>query len=1079
MLILFSFSQAQVNSGEYPQIIVSGQYSALVKNTGINGIGRWHESTGVWEQFDRSPQSTGRINYMTPNGTTLYIGGSFTTVGGNSSMYNIVAFDTIKQTFQPLCGGTAGEVNWISIQGPRVYVAGSFSSVTNCDGTMVWAQNIAIFSTESNTWGYLQKGIIPGVINTIHVIEQDSNPWVCAAGIGMEGSFIQIYSNSTWSTIDMSYGDTEFYNDYSVVTVDHVTRDIYVGGHFETIRGKTVNHVAVYNQSKKEWASLAQGIISSDGFAQVHTLVLYRRPNGDLNLIVGGHFSSVGEIAYISASNIALWDGSTWNSLGNGISGNDHVTCRDVQAAVHDISLADETIYVSGRFTRAGSYPAANIAAFNLSSSEWIHIRNESAFVDSVIYSNAVVRDSVYVIGIVQKEFANSEFSTGLAILGSFNRTSFQWNILTVNPLFGFLNFGEIHCVVENGTDLYVGGQFITAGGMVMHNVAKWNGKEWISLDIGINDGVIYSMDIHGSDLYVGGRFNLTSHGKDLFGVARWNDQDKKWSSLGDGLIPNCDYNDSVNAIMAFDDLLFVAGSFRGVSPLKEESANIACWNMTSQEWVAMDGGVPNGIIYSLLINDTFLYVGGRFQLENPMKNGWNVAIWSMDSPGWLPHAGVKLTSSMSTYAIYDMVMMGPYLVVGGVFDTANGDTVNNLAVQIQLEDWTNVGLGVTKDPSAGLASVNALAYDDATKSLFVGGVFDNAGRHDGVNNLAQFNTESKTWTELGTIAQWQGPVYGLTLVVGAQDLVSADHGLSVRELVMISLGVGVLVAIVVGSSAIFILKIRRRRDYAEIPIYHKKRISIKDLADNTAVKQIEPKDIQIGIRLATGASGEVSKGVWNGKIVAVKRVYSSSIAVDDIQMSSEFMQDFLNEIQLMSGLQHDNVLKFFGASITKGDEIFLVIEYMEHGSLRDLLLRTEGQMDRKLKLRLAIDAASGMEYLHSRNPVIIHRDLKSSNLLIDKKWRCKVADFGVSRIKPFLTQTMTTVGTPAYMAPEVILKNEYSEKVDVYSFGIVLNEIDTGQPPYGDSTLFPQQVMYAVAHEGIFKLKIQVEKRS
>jgi serine/threonine protein kinase len=96
--------------------------------------------------------------------------------------------------------------------------------------------------------------------------------------------------------------------------------------------------------------------------------------------------------------------------------------------------------------------------------------------------------------------------------------------------------------------------------------------------------------------------------------------------------------------------------------------------------------------------------------------------------------------------------------------------------------------------------------------------------------------------------------------------------------------------------------------------------------------------------------------------------------------------------INFNSTLDDENILKFLGACITENNEILLVMEYMERGSLRDVLNKTEGKIDWKLKIRLCIDAAKGMEYLHNCKPPLIHRDIKSSNLLIDKKWRCKVA---------------------------------------------------------------------------------------
>jgi len=274
--------------------------------------------------------------------------------------------------------------------------------------------------------------------------------------------------------------------------------------------------------------------------------------------------------------------------------------------------------------------------------------------------------------------------------------------------------------------------------------------------------------------------------------------------------------------------------------------------------------------------------------------------------------------------------------------------------------------------------------------------------------------------------------------------------------------GAVLIIGVVIGAFAI--IRLRKRRSlYIEIPQYSSvKKLSLRDLANDAAIKQIDTSEIQMGPRLALGAS-EVLKGTWKGKEIALKRM-----AFGQSQMTEKFMDDFLYEIKIMSTLDHQNVLKFLGASITPTGEVFLVAEFMEHGSIKELLSNTDGKIDWKLKIRLAVDAARGMQYLHSCNPPIIHRDLKNSNLLIDKKWRCKIADFGISRIKPTNTQSMTLVGTPAYMAPEVISQNKYTEKSDCYSFGVVLCELYSGKAPYADMNLFPQQVMYAVVQEGL-----------
>jgi len=104
-------------------------------------------------------------------------------------------------------------------------------------------------------------------------------------------------------------------------------------------------------------------------------------------------------------------------------------------------------------------------------------------------------------------------------------------------------------------------------------------------------------------------------------------------------------------------------------------------------------------------------------------------------------------------------------------------------------------------------------------------------------------------------------------------------------------------------------------------------------------------------------------------------------------------------------------------------------------------------KFDLKLITQMLIDAAKGTEYLHQYDPTIIHRDLKTQNLLVDEFWRVKVCDFGLSRIKA--SETMSRLGTLHYSAPEVLRGDRYTEKADVYSFGIVMWEMLTFSIPY------------------------------
>lgn len=118
----------------------------------------------------------------------------------------------------------------------------------------------------------------------------------------------------------------------------------------------------------------------------------------------------------------------------------------------------------------------------------------------------------------------------------------------------------------------------------------------------------------------------------------------------------------------------------------------------------------------------------------------------------------------------------------------------------------------------------------------------------------------------------------------------------------------------------------------------------------------------------------------------------------------------------------------------------------MEEGSIKDFAAR-HSNLSWEQRIDLLIGGARGLAHLHDNN--LIHRDIKPHNMLVNRSFDCKVADFGISTVIPAHTRTMTCVGTPVYMAPEVLQREKYSAKADVYSFGILALELITGLRPY------------------------------
>jgi serine/threonine protein kinase len=169
-------------------------------------------------------------------------------------------------------------------------------------------------------------------------------------------------------------------------------------------------------------------------------------------------------------------------------------------------------------------------------------------------------------------------------------------------------------------------------------------------------------------------------------------------------------------------------------------------------------------------------------------------------------------------------------------------------------------------------------------------------------------------------------------------------------------------------------------------------------------------------------------------------------------------------QVGIMARLRHPNVVLFMGA-VTRPNQLAIVTQFMPRGSLFRLLHRARPELDARRRLNMATDIARGMHYLHSCRPTIVHRDLKSPNLLVDRDWTVKVCDFGLSRVKSatFLT-SKSHGGTPEWMAPEMLRNEQSDEKCDVYSYGVVLYEIITGREPW--QGMNPMQVVGAVGFQ-------------
>ena len=231
--------------------------------------------------------------------------------------------------------------------------------------------------------------------------------------------------------------------------------------------------------------------------------------------------------------------------------------------------------------------------------------------------------------------------------------------------------------------------------------------------------------------------------------------------------------------------------------------------------------------------------------------------------------------------------------------------------------------------------------------------------------------------------------------------------------------------------------------------------------------------DVTVGEEVGAGAFGNVVRLNFGGTLCAGKRLHT--ILMEE---STRFREKFVDECRLLKNLRHPHIVQFLGICFLPSSDLpVLVMEFLPY-NLHDLL---EGYPNFSLPIKLSIlkDIARGLLYLHSQSPSIVHRDLSARNVLLNAALTAKIADFGMARIiNPLhLSRQLTTVpGSGVYMPPETFQSEDsvldYSSKLDIFSFGVVLLFVITHE--------FPKNILPATFYDkdGQFRPRNELERR-
>ena len=575
-------------------------------------------------------------------------------------------------------GGPAGWVASMAVDSEgHLVVGGAFN--TAGDQIMDLVARWDGVSWRSLGSGVMSEDLLCETCRWVKVLAVGGSGTLYAGGRKLldDHTFAARLDGDSWSRI----GTGNWLGEMDAMAVDD-HENLYAGGYFYGLREQANEYVLKWDGN--DWAPLGDGVNGA-----VTALAL----DGMGGLFVGGSFDST---AGMSARRIARWDGTSWSPLGDGIDG-------WVQAIALD---REGHLIVGGNFEKAGSVTAHNIARWDGTS--WSPLGEG---VDGGVNGIVVDEDGSLVVG--------GSFKTAGGITA---RNIARWDGQSWSSLGTGLESRVSSLAIDEHGDLYAAGEFHSVGGELAFRVAKWDGIRWSPLTAGTGQGVnssvnAFAVDERG-DLYAGGSFTIAG---DIFAnvVAKWNGD--SWSSLGSGLVGWV-----VSLTIDGNGNLFAGG--------RTSAGNVAMWD--GESWSSVGDG-PNGMVHALVLgNDGNLYAGGQFDSVGSVPAN-NVAMW--DGASWSP-LGDGLEGSWFTSVDALAVDRDGNLFVGGSFDTAGGESAENIA-RWDGAAWSAVGGGVDPD-----GVVRTLAFD-AHGKLFAAGNFSTAGGTK-VYNIAVWDGTS--WNPLG-----------------------------------------------------------------------------------------------------------------------------------------------------------------------------------------------------------------------------------------------------------------------------------------------------------------------------------------
>jgi hypothetical protein len=677
-----------------PNVLIILLFLFLIRNliaqqiADKTGLSKTISTTGVWDEQFFSGGFDTKINAVaTAENGDIYVGGDFVLING-LVVNHIARWD--GEEWHALGTGISGTYSYqtiyaIEIDGSNVYIGGSFQQAG-----LGQANNIAKWNGES--WAALGNG----TDGDVYSLESDNGILYVGGQFIIAGNdtvkHIAQWDGSAWSGLNTGLGGFNYSSVFSLLKIDDI---LYAGGNFILAGDDTLNRIAQWDG--QSWSGLSKGMDND-----VNALGFYNN-----QLYAGGKFKHAGNI---TANYIARWDGNAWDSTGININ-------YDVNA----ITSANGVLYIGGRFYESDSNPFNKIAQWN--GLVWSSLEDG---LNADVYAMSAQNGVLYLGG-------DDSYSSTKGKIFNFFTTwqNNEWKDVGLEKDHSV--DGEVYAIAIDGTDIYVGGRFITAGGDTMNNIAKWDGQKWSALGTGVSDKV-NAILVHEGKIYVGGIFGRAG-GISARRIAIWDGE--SWSACARGL------NNPVYTLGALGNDIYAGGNFTKA----DDSLwvrHIARWDGVQWHDVGGDGsmdsaggldGYYSSYVSSMATDGDTLYVAGyfgrAFQSDGTYLSTHSIVKW--DGQTW---------SAVAPISKYN-VTVNALLVEGGQIYASVDHYIPGVGDAHSIFMWNGVewtALGGDFSIPNGVSWCMIYTITKIGETIYAGGNFESNSDDNGVKYMAFWN---------------------------------------------------------------------------------------------------------------------------------------------------------------------------------------------------------------------------------------------------------------------------------------------------------------------------------------------------